>query len=219
MREDRVTQEEIHKILKEHRIVTIDDIAQTCKCSRNTVFLKLKGLDCVTSYNQNKRYQTLHDTLLFDENGLCTINNACFSKWGGVKKTILALVENSTKGLSTGQINHIMRIRTNRQLGELVRTGRIVRHQRGRNQYYFSAKPATQHKQMQNAQKCWTEEEKTGALPPTEVIIQMLVTMINEHETDPVRVQQLLKVEGIRLSIKVIEHVFTKYKLKKTTFH
>ena len=218
MGEEKVEPEQIRKLLIKNQIMTIDGMAKRCQCSRNTIFLKLRTLDTITSYNQNKRYQALRRRMDFDENGLYCIKMACFSKWGGVKETIVALVENSPKGLTTGQINETMKIRTNRQLGELVKAGRILRRKKGRHQYYFSPKLKIKERQLQNAQKEWGQK-KREPLPPTEVIIQMLVTIINEQETNPDLVQQLLKGQGINLSLKEIEQVFTRYQLKKTRFH
>jgi hypothetical protein len=53
---------------------------------------------------------------------------------------------------------------------------------------------------------------------PTETIIQVFVTMINEKETDPKRVKELLHRKGIKISLRELQLIFMRYGIKKTTY-
>jgi len=215
MTKDTIQQKQILDLLKKHTTMTLEEITKQAKCSRNTIFLKLRNHECVTSYNANKQYFTLRELCQFDENGLWNYKDARFSKWGGVKKTVIALVDKSHEGLTTGMINSIMHVRTNKQLGELVKEGRIVRKREGRNQYYFSAEPQIQSQQMKRWHHARERKEAKKVILPTETIIQVFVTMINEKETDPKRIKELLHRKGIKISLRELQLIFMRYGIKK----
>jgi hypothetical protein len=215
MKKATIQQKQIMDLLKKHTVMTLGEISKEAKCSRNTIFLKLRDHEYVTSYNANKQYFTLREICQFDENGLWNCREARFSKWGGVKKTVIALVEKSHEGMTTGMINSLMHVRTNKQLGELVKEGRIIRKLEGRNQYYFGAKPEIQSQQMKRWHQARERKEAQKIALPNETIIQVLVTMINERETDPKRLKELLHLQGIKIDLRELQLIFTRYGIKK----
>ncbi len=215
MRPTTFTQKHILELLEENTVMTVDGISTAYGCSRNTVYLKLKKHDYITSYNENNRFIALLTNLTYDDNGLCFIENAKFSSWGDVKSTIIALVDRSQKGYTTGEINQILQIRTNKQLGELVKAGMIVRQREGRHQYYFSRMLEIQKEQIQKMVQRQIKKQKAKVPLSKNIVIKILTTIINERETDLTRLQTLLNQQGIHVSVRFIERVYFTYNIKK----
>ena len=183
MRPITFTQKHILEMLEKNTVMTVDEISAAYGCSRNTVYLKLKKHDYITSYNENNRYIALIKNLTYDDNGLCFIETAKFSSWGDVKITIIALVDRSQEGYSTGEINQILQIRTNKQLGELVKAGMIVRQREGRHQYYFSRMPEIQKEQIQKRVRKQIKIQKAKVPLSKNLVIKILTIIINEQES------------------------------------
>jgi predicted transcriptional regulator len=215
MRPITFTKKQILELLEKNIVMTVDEISSACGCSRNTVYLKLQNYDYITSFNENNRFIALLKNLTFDNNGLCFIKDAKFSRWGDVKSTIIALVDKSQMGYTTGEINQKLKIRTNKQLGELVKTGMIIRRREGRHQYYLSNKPEIKKGQIQKIVQKQKEMQENKVYLSKDIVIQVLTTIINEHDTDPKRLNKLLNKRGIPTNIKLIELIYSTYKIKK----
>jgi len=171
MESEVVTQKDILELLEESIIMTVDEMAAKCTCSRRTVFLKLQRYDYITSYNQNKRFLALRKNIEFDGNGIGTYKHVKFTIWGNVKKTIIALVDKSPEGYTAGEINNLLEIRTNKQLSELVKSGGIIRLKEGRNQYYFSRNSDIQRKQIKKMTEKHIERQKDRVIISKNTVI------------------------------------------------
>ena len=159
----------------------------------------------------------LRKNIEFNENGIGTYKQAKFSMWGNVKKTIIALVDKSLNGYTAGEINNLLEIRTNKQLSELVQSGGIIRLKEGRNQYYFSKIIDAQRKQIDLMTQKKMERHNDTAVLSKNMVIKILVTIINERETDSNRLQKLLRQQGTKVSVKLIELVNFTYNIKKNS--
>ena len=217
MRSEATTPNDILELLEKNIIMTVDEIATKCSCSRRTVFQKLQKHDYITSYNKNKRFLALRKNIEFNENGIGTYKYVKFTIWGNVKKTIIALIDKSLNGYTAGEINNLLEIRTNKQLSELVRSGGIIRLKEGRNQYYFSKAIDTQRKQIDLMTQKQMEKHSDTATLSKNTVIKILVTIINEREMDSNRLQKLLHQQGTKVSVELIELVNLTYNIKKNS--
>jgi len=94
--------------LEKLKIFTIGDLTSTLKCSTPNARVKLKQWRTYTSYNQNGRYYTLPQVPQFDHHGLWVCDNAAFSRYGNLKKTIVHLVTSAPAGLTGKQLGNFL---------------------------------------------------------------------------------------------------------------
>ena len=148
MRPVRVYKEDMLRYVEDRKVVRIAEVMSYFGCSASTFFRKLRGIDYITSYNENGRFMTLLDVPSFDDNGLWEFEEACFSVHGGVRPTVEYIVNGSERGLSAGEINDILKTRVNNQLRLCIKEGRIVKKRYGQYQIYFSSAGSIQKSQM-----------------------------------------------------------------------
>jgi len=93
---------------RKEKIITLKQLVDLLHCCERTAQRRLKRWHTYTSYNQNGRYYTLPDISKFDQNGLWRYKGVFFSRYGNLRKTILALVDNSPGGLTVGEAGKIV---------------------------------------------------------------------------------------------------------------
>ena len=90
------------------KVITIEQLVTLLECSVITARRRLKQWRTHTSINKNGRYYTLPEIPVFDKYGLWRYQAILFSKHGNLKRTIVALITDSTKGLSAAEIAEIV---------------------------------------------------------------------------------------------------------------
>ena len=73
------------------------------------------------------RYYALKRNIQFDKRGLWSFGDAHFSKYGTLKETIKALIENSERGYSASELTALLKVETSRTLWEMHLEGSIER--------------------------------------------------------------------------------------------
>ena len=212
MRPKEVLKEAVHEYIQKHKVVKTSKLATHFNCSTATIFRKLKGENSLASYNLDRQFLTLRDIPLFDNNGLWEYRGARFSKQGGVRPTLEYIVSKSGDGMSAGEINKILYLRTNNQLGLCVKEGRIIRKRYGRFQIYFSPDKQAQESQMEK------REKRTPIRVPVinkDKIIEILVTIIRSRQTNVEKLLPILQKEGVDVNQKSLRWVFAKYEIEK----
>ncbi|MCK5784627.1 MAG: hypothetical protein KAH06_09270 [Desulfobacterales bacterium] len=89
---------------RRQKIITIEQLVKLLQCSVITARRRLKKWQTYTSINKNGRYYTAPEIPAFDKNGLWKYQTILFSKHGNLKQTIVALINDSQKGLSAVEI-------------------------------------------------------------------------------------------------------------------
>ena len=92
------------KVLKEKKIVTIQQLCDLLECSRRTAQRRLKDWQTYNSYNKYGKYFTLPNIPKFDRYGLWKYKRVFFSRYGSLENTITHLVKNSEMGLDASEI-------------------------------------------------------------------------------------------------------------------
>ena len=100
--------EEVLRRFASENVLTVPDLMRVLSCSLITVRRRLTEWDAHTSYNKNGRYYTLPSIPTFDRNGIWCYRDVCFSKYGSLKNTVIALAAKSKAGLTHGELQQII---------------------------------------------------------------------------------------------------------------
>jgi hypothetical protein len=126
--------------LKEKKIVTIDEVKLFLNMqARMTVFRKLSQLNYISSCSHRGRYYSLKRIAHFNQNGIWNYKSVIFSKYGTIKKTIEYLIENSSKGYTASELNHVVNVKVDDALLELLKLKVILRKKLSGVYVYYSS--------------------------------------------------------------------------------
>ena len=127
--QDQNTLKSLYYLLEEQIVVTMEEMKKVLGTNtRMTVFRKLKKFGYCTSYSHGGgRYYALKRNIQFDKRGLWSFGDAHFSKYGTLKETIKALIENSERGYSASELTALLKVETSRTLWEMHLEGSIER--------------------------------------------------------------------------------------------
>ena len=95
------------------RVMKKDEISVLIDCSGRTAQRKFNQLKILRSYNQNGQYYALQSVARFDANGLWCFNKICFSKFGNLRQTVVAIVNNSQSGMTALEISSKLKLSKN----------------------------------------------------------------------------------------------------------
>jgi hypothetical protein len=120
-----------------------------------TVFRKLSTLPYRTSYSHRGAYYTLDTLAHYDDLGLWSYHDICFSRQGTLLDTAAALVTTSPAGYFTDELEAVVRVVAKDALRQLAQRERICRRdlgvrylycamERGRRQEQWAARQAQQ---------------------------------------------------------------------------
>ena len=217
MRPQRIHPDQIIALLKINTIMTVDEVAEQLKCSRNTVFRKLSSIPIITSYTHTRRYIAISHEDIFDEFGIWGYQEVYFSKYGGVKETITEIITRNKTGLTSGQINDILHTRVNMQLGELVKTGRIYRLREGRNQVYLGGQDVIRKAQIQQRQA--TQKKVILESIPSYIskrdLFELLVIIVEHHLIDRIQIESYLRKTDKKVSSRTIDWLMSYFEIEK----
>jgi hypothetical protein len=79
-------------------------------CAVITIRKRLKVWNTHTSYNFNGSYYALSEVTKFNNYGIWEFNGARFSRYGNLKQTVIALINESEKGLTASELGKIIGI-------------------------------------------------------------------------------------------------------------
>jgi hypothetical protein len=124
------------------KIITLEQLIELLECSAITARRRLKQWQTHTSINQNGRYYTLPRIPVFDQNGLWRYQAVLFSKHGNLKQTIIALIADSPKGLSAGEIAKLVDLVPNSSFLSQFKNVAGVRREKHQGRFvYLSDRP------------------------------------------------------------------------------
>jgi hypothetical protein len=114
--------------LNNKKIMTLSELKRTLKTQcRMTVFRKLSMLGYISSYSHSGKYYSLKRIARYNKHGIWSYKSALFSKNGTLKKSIEFLISTSTHGYSASELIHILKIKVEDALLELVKNKIITR--------------------------------------------------------------------------------------------
>lgn len=185
--------------------------------SAMTVFRHLKQLPYRSSYNHKGRYYALHDPARYDRFGLWSINGIHFSIDGSLRKTVRRLVEEADTGATQQELRQRLQVRVHNALLDLLRHGEIEREQLLQVYVYFHSDPevraAQRERRWQRLEDADTASLVVGGDLDTEVVIQVLLTLLRHRGADAEEVARRLRGRSPPISIEQVRAVFDRYAL------
>jgi len=213
--------EDAVRLLEEHKILRTDDLMRMLECAPRTLYLKLSQCDYISSINMARRYFALAKTPEFNSLGLWEYAGVVFSKWGGIKETIVKLVNSSKMGLTPTQISDLLKTKVTPQLLACLKEKKLIRVRFGRNQIYFSVNKEILEKQRNEREKMLGEplikKPTRRKYINDKIIIDVLVARIKHNETLPKKIVKILDSMGITVSEEAVNWVFMEFDLKKNS--
>jgi len=213
--------EDILNAFRNKKVLTSQQLLTTVGCSKMTAWRLLRKHGYLTSYNHNARYYTIEGIPQFDDDGLWSYRKICFSKWGALTDTMLALVHNSKAGLTAEQLQQRLQVKNLKPaLSRLVDQKRITREKMENHFVYFPLQAATHQKQQKQRKQESLLCQSKADLPSVEHIIALLVEMIGHPKNTPRQWSRRLARQGIRITPRQIQVVLDHYQidLKKGLF-
>lgn len=177
-------------LLRHNRIATIDELKTALGTDvAITVYRKLKEVPYHTSYSHRGRYYTLDEVACFDDKGLWSYRDVCFSIFGNLMATAEAFVKQSEAGYYSGELEHVLNVGVKGCLLKLVRQGRITRKRvSGLYLYCANSRDRMQEqllaRQIQQAEPSLTRSVVAGEILPDELkaAIVLFFSVLNEKQ-------------------------------------
>jgi len=177
-------------LLRHNRIATIDELKTALGTDvAITVYRKLKEVAYHTSYSHRGRYYTLDEVACFDDKGLWSYRDVCFSIFGNLMATAEAFVKQSEAGYYSGELEHVLNVGVKGCLLKLVRQGRITRKRvSGLYLYCANSRDRMQEqllaRQIQQAKPSLTRSVVAGEILPDELkaAIVLFFSVLNEKQ-------------------------------------
>jgi hypothetical protein len=218
------TEQEVVGLLAEWKVAPLDRFLQKLKVSRITVLRAFTKYGYYSSYNLNSSFYTLRDIPRFDRDGLWKYEEVRFSRHGGVRETVRALVSGSPGGLSVEELEERLGVRVHNALSALCRAGELGRFRAGRRAVYLSSQREAAREQEAMRRRAFSPRKKALSemdLPPgldALTVIGVLIGRIESaREAGLEAVASRVEAEGIAVSPRDVERVMKFYGLKKTT--
>ena len=149
MRPERYTAEALIRLLRQEKIVTMDDLKAALGTRADaTVFGKLAEVEYRSSYSHRGRYYTLDEVARFDELGLWSFRQVWFSSFGTLVSTVEALVTAAEAGYDAAELEAVVNVEAKAALLKLVRAGRLARSQVAGRYVYLSPEAPARRAQL-----------------------------------------------------------------------
>ncbi|MBI4028531.1 MAG: hypothetical protein HY360_26325 [Verrucomicrobia bacterium] len=174
----------LQEFLKRNLIGTLSALKKALGTSATmTIFRKLKLLGYLTSYSDRGKYYTLRTIPKFDARGLWSCRQTWFSRYGNLRRTVKAFVENAPGGWTAPELDNQVQVETKQPLLNLVRAQQIVREKIGGVYVYFSAEQA-RHRTQRLERQVWTSTVGGGmiSLPEMKAAMVLFYSLLNEKQ-------------------------------------
>ncbi len=171
MRPTEFTSSSLSALLRSQKIATMPELMRALGTSaRRTVFRKLEELEYRTSYSHRGRFYTLDEIAEFDEQGLWSWGEVCFSVHGTLVATAAAFVDGAEIGYFVDELDNLLRVGTKDALRKLAREGRIVREVVDGRFLYCAADTNRRRQQLLGRRTLLAEPGISGPLPEPAIL-------------------------------------------------
>jgi hypothetical protein len=210
LRTSQFTLNDVIASFAQKQVLTKTELLQEHGCSPMTLWRLLRQAGYLTSYNYNAKYYTLTAIPRFDDHGLWSYQDIRFSKWGTLPETMVAVIEQSARGMTAREVAEMLHVQNAKPLlAKLALKQRLGRDTRDRSFVYLASEPSRQEQQLRKR----NEQALLRALPEPQQIIALLVEMIRHPRQTPRQWAEHLGRRDVRLQVQDIEAVTTHYHL------
>jgi hypothetical protein len=201
--------------LQQQKIFQVSDLMKLLSCSIATAKRRLKDWNVYSSYNKNASYYTFPDIPQFNEFQLWHYRGVCFSKYGTLQKTIVALIESSKTGLNVFEAKKILEIPANNILSQYAIKNKNVYREKDHGIYiYYSTDPEKYQKQKEQREKIH-HNFKNHQLPSDAEAVVILVELIKHPEDTLEQLARRAKIKGASVTVEKIHHLLDYHDLLK----
>jgi hypothetical protein len=199
----------------EKNVLTLQNLSQYFHVSVRTVQRMISPLDTIRSYDHNGRYFSLEKLARFNSMGIWEYNNIHFSRFGTLKNTLVAIINNSSQGMDAPQIKDVLGMDTRTFLFQYKDVSGIKREKVGSHYVYFSSEPGQFSRQLSNRKQGLTSMAHT----PLEgaAAISVLVETIKHPDFTFEQLSKHLGKQGINIKPEIMEDFFVFYGIEKKT--
>lgn len=196
-------------------VVTLPELSRLLNVSIRTIQRLTRGWDTIRSYDHNGRYFSLERLAEFNSYGIWEYSNIHFSKFGNLKNTLVAIINNSTQGMDASQIRDVLGVDTRSFLYQYKDVNALKREKLGGNYVYFSSDPGKFTEQLSRRK---INMEAVSSPPLKGIIaINVLVAAIKHPDFTTEGLSKHLHKLGIRVKPKAIQDFFKFYGIEKKT--
>lgn len=208
---------ELKELFKKNIVMDIDDLMKQTSSSRITVFRNLKEIGYTTSYNRNGKYYTLLEIAKFNESGIFDHKGILFFMDGGIQELVIKEIDSSEKGYTAEELSNKIRTRVSNQLHQFVRKNLLIRKKYADFYVYYSIDDTTQQKQISNREKELKipSTKEDFEISSEKKTIRILLKIIQNPNTQPHEIGNILCQEGLKISDSFIQNIFEKYDIQK----
>jgi hypothetical protein len=210
---------QISRLLKANTVMTINELSNALNHrARSSLFRDLQNISTISSYSHAGKYHALKLIPKFNAIGLWFYQDIGFSKYNTLKDTIVNLIESSKTGQTHKELNDLLKIKTHNTLKLLVDNETITRQKMPHNLYVYLHGDRKKSKQQLELRMSMKVNSLTKIpMPSPAVTIVVLVELIRHHdiETDPMIITQLVKQNGVDITLEAVEHIFSYHQIKK----
>lgn len=215
---------EVVRRLRRERIGTMRILREELAVSHMTVFRALNKYGYYSSVNHNASYYTLHDIPRFEEDGLWTYREVCFSEHGNLSKTLVALVEKSSAGQTVAELEPRVKTKVGNLLSRLCQQQRLSRCFAGREAVYLTVDTERQQRQERERQERHTLQASSfsdvdqARFPPRYdaiTVLEVLMQIIKTPAAEATELAKALRLRGVKLNATQVQRVLDFYAIKK----
>jgi len=192
------------RAIHQKKIITVNDVSSLLNSSIKTARRRLKLWCAITSYNMNGRYYSLPGVPDFNRHGLWQCRHVRFSQHGNLKKTIIALVNQSKAGLDAAEASDLLGISIRSFLSSLQKHPDFKREKIQGRFVYFSTTAKKYIKQKESRY----EVARTIQLPSDIEAIAILVETIKNPDLSIGQIAGNLQQNNYRISTESIQNLF-----------
>lgn len=203
------------KVLKEKKIVKIQQLSDLLECSRRTVQRRLKEWHTYNSYNKYGKYFTLPNIPKFDKYGLWKYKGVFFSRYGNLENTITHLVKNSEMGLEASAIGKLLELLPRSFMSHFQKVPGLIREKQENIFVYFSDEKDVYQRQKNKREEA--AKDKELQLPPDADAISILVDRIKNPKSGIEDCARRLRRKGMSINPSAIYNLLDYHGIKKKT--
>ena len=214
------------KRLRSRRVLDMKTLCKQLDVSHMTVVRALKKYGYHTSINHNGAFYTLRDIPSFDKDGLWTYRKICFSSHRTLDKTLMALVQNATAGLSVPELEQRLNTKVGNLLSRLCQKKQLSRCFVGRQAVYLAVNPQQQQRQRNQLDLQQQEIQITTASSDTDkatfpprcdvvLVLEVLIQIIKTPKADPAELAKAIRDRGAKINQTQVKRVIDFYALQK----
>ncbi len=219
---------EVVRRLRRERIGTMKILREELAVSHMTVFRALRKYGYHSSVNHNASYYTLHDIPRFDEDGLWTYREVCFSEHGSLSKTLVSLAEKSPAGLTVAELEQRVKTKVGNLLSRLCQQQQLSRCFAGREAVYLAVDTEKQQRQERERQESHSLRASSSSdadqarFPPRYdaiTVLEILMQVIKTPAAEAAELAKTLRARGVKITAVRVQRVLDFYAIKKKAEH